>query len=56
MWSPNIILTIVGVAGLIRVGRESGSTRGGDFQEVLDAIRHLWRRFRERHVMVRIRA
>jgi lipopolysaccharide export system permease protein len=46
MWSPNIILTIVGVIGLIRVSRESGSTRGGDFQEVADAIRHLWRRIR----------
>ena len=34
MWAPNIILTIVGVIGLIRVSRESGSTRGGDFQEV----------------------
>jgi lipopolysaccharide export system permease protein len=44
MWSPNILLTILGVLGLIRVSRESGSTRGGDFQEVLDGIRHLvWR-------------
>jgi hypothetical protein len=48
MWSPNIVLTIVGVLGLIRVSRESGSTRGGDFQEVVDAIRHLWRRIRHR--------
>jgi lipopolysaccharide export system permease protein len=48
MWAPNIILTVVGILGLIRVSRESGSTRGGDFQEVLDAIRHLWRRLRQR--------
>jgi lipopolysaccharide export system permease protein len=48
MWAPNIVLTIVGVLGLIRVSRESGSTRGGDFQEVLDGIRHLWRRLRQR--------
>ncbi|HEY7479405.1 MAG TPA: LptF/LptG family permease [Gemmatimonadales bacterium] len=53
MWSPNIILTIVGVLGLIRVSRESGSTRGGDFQEVVDAIRHLWRRIRHRSFPVR---
>jgi lipopolysaccharide export system permease protein len=46
MWTPNIILTVLGVLGLIRVSRESGSTRGGDFQEVLDSIRHLWRRLR----------
>jgi lipopolysaccharide export system permease protein len=44
MWSPNIILTIIGVIGLIRVSRESGSTRGGDFQEVLEAIRHVFKR------------
>jgi hypothetical protein len=30
------------------VSRESGSTRGGDFQEILDGIRHLFRRFRRR--------
>jgi lipopolysaccharide export system permease protein len=52
MWTPNIVLTILGVLGLIRVSRESGSTRGGDFQEVLDAIRHLWRRVRHRRPAV----
>jgi lipopolysaccharide export system permease protein len=41
MWLPNIVLTIIGVFGLLRVSRESGSTRGGDFQEILDGIRHL---------------
>ena len=46
MWAPNIILTVIGVIGLIRVSRESGSTRGGDFEEVLDAVRHLYRRVR----------
>ena len=56
MWSPNIMLTVVGVIGLIRVSRESGSTRGGDFQEVLDAIRHLWRRARGRWDEARGRA
>jgi lipopolysaccharide export system permease protein len=48
MWTPNIVLTILGVVGLLRVNRESGSTRGGDFQEVLDAIRHFLRRLRQR--------
>jgi lipopolysaccharide export system permease protein len=46
MWTPNIMLTLVGLLGLVRVSRESGSTRGGDFQEVLDGIRHLFRRLR----------
>jgi lipopolysaccharide export system permease protein len=46
MWSPNIVLTVLGVLGLIRVSRESGSTRGGDFQEMIDAVRHLFRRVR----------
>jgi lipopolysaccharide export system permease protein len=46
MWTPNIVLTVFGLLGLVRVSRESGSTRGGDFQEVLDGIRHLFRRLR----------
>ncbi|MFL5548149.1 MAG: LptF/LptG family permease, partial [Gemmatimonadales bacterium] len=46
MWTPNIVLTIVGILGLVRVSRESGSTRGGDFQEILDGVRHLLRRIR----------
>jgi lipopolysaccharide export system permease protein len=46
MWLPNIVLTILGVLGLIRVSRETGSTRGGDFQEIIDSIRYLLRRLR----------
>jgi lipopolysaccharide export system permease protein len=46
MWTPNIVLTILGVIGLIRVSRESGTTRGGDFQEILEGVRHLGRRIR----------
>jgi lipopolysaccharide export system permease protein len=52
MWTPNIILTIVGILGLVWVRRETGSARGGDFQEVVDAIRHLWRRLRQRRPAV----
>ena len=48
MWAPNIVLTVLGLIGLIRVSRESGSTRGGDFQEILDGVRHLFRRLRRR--------
>ena len=44
MWAPNIVLTVIGLIGLFKVSRESGSTRGGDFQEVLEGIRHLFRR------------
>ena len=46
MWLPNIVLTVLGLIGLIRVSRESGSTRGGDFQEVVDGVRHLFRGLR----------
>jgi lipopolysaccharide export system permease protein len=46
MWLPNIVLTILGVLGLVRVSRESGTTRGGDFQEIIDSVRHLFRRVR----------
>jgi lipopolysaccharide export system permease protein len=46
MWTPNIVLTILGIIGLVRVSRESGTTRGGDFQEILDGVRNLLRRVR----------
>jgi lipopolysaccharide export system permease protein len=46
MWTPNIVLTVLGIMGLLRVSRESGTTRGGDFQEVLEGVRHLLRRLR----------
>ena len=46
MWTPNIVLTVLGILGLVRVSRESGTTRGGDFQEILDGVRHLLRRIR----------
>src|SRR4051812_31515473 len=41
MWTPNILLTVVGLLGLIKVSRESGSTRGGDFQELFDGVKRL---------------
>jgi LPS export ABC transporter permease LptG len=44
MWAPNILLTVIGLFGLFKVSRESGSTRGGDFQELIDAVKHQLRR------------
>ena len=44
MWAPNIVLTVLGIIGLARVSRESGTTRGGDFQEILESVGHLFRR------------
>jgi LPS export ABC transporter permease LptG len=41
MWTPNILLTVLGLIGLLKVSRESGSTRGGDFQELIDGLKHL---------------
>jgi LPS export ABC transporter permease LptG len=44
MWTPNILLTALGLMGLVKVSRESGSTRGGDFHELIDGVRNLLRR------------
>jgi lipopolysaccharide export system permease protein len=44
MWLPNLILTAAGVVGLILVNRQPGLNRGGDFRELLDAIRYRFRR------------
>ena len=46
MWSPNIVLTIIGLLGLLWVSRESGSTRGGDFREMVEGLAHLANRLR----------
>ena len=38
MWASNCIFVVVGIIGLFRVSRESGSTRGGDFSELFDTL------------------
>ncbi len=44
MWSPILILSTIGLAGLMLVSREMGSTRGGDWEEVSQWFRDLVRR------------
>ena len=39
MWMANILFTIVGLVLLARMGRESGSSRGGDMREMIDLMR-----------------
>jgi len=46
MWGPNVLLLAIAVVGLVSVHRESGSTRGGDFAEIGDALRRFLRRRR----------
>ena len=46
MWGPNLIFTALGLIGLGLVNRESGSTRGGDLQEMAEGIRRQLRRLR----------
>jgi hypothetical protein len=38
MWASNCIFAVIGIIGLIRVSRESGSTRGGDFSDLLETV------------------
>ncbi|MFZ5623286.1 MAG: LptF/LptG family permease [Gemmatimonadota bacterium] len=38
MWSPIVLLTVVGVWGLILANRWGGSTRGGDLAELFDIL------------------
>ena len=44
MWLPNLILTAAGAVGLVLVNRQPGLNRGGDFRELIDAIRYRLRR------------
>lgn len=39
MWWPNIILLSVGLVGLVRVNRETGSTRGGDLGDMVESVK-----------------
>ncbi|MEP6992448.1 MAG: LptF/LptG family permease [bacterium] len=41
MWGTNVILTAVGIVLLFRMGRDSGSSRGGGIREWLDQRRFL---------------
>jgi len=44
MWIANAVFLLLALVLLSRMGRESGSSRGGDFREVLDNIRYRFRR------------
>jgi lipopolysaccharide export system permease protein len=44
MWIANAVFLLLALVLLARMGKESGSSRGGDFREVLDNIRYRFRR------------
>ncbi len=46
MWSPNMIFAAVGSVWLLRVNKESGSTRGGDLAELWENLTGRFRRKR----------
>ena len=48
MWAPNVMFTLMGLVGLLRVNRELGSTRGGDVAELADLLRRQVARWRKR--------
>ena len=41
MWAANVILTGVGILLMVRMGRESATSRGGDLSEFTDGVRAL---------------
>ncbi|MGH7732632.1 MAG: LptF/LptG family permease, partial [Gemmatimonadales bacterium] len=46
MWAPNVVLLVAALIGIRRVSRESGSTRGGDLNDLFEAIFGRFRRAR----------
>ncbi|HSR89992.1 MAG TPA: LptF/LptG family permease [Gemmatimonadales bacterium] len=46
MWAPNIIFAVLGIFGIYRVSRESGSTRGGDLADLWESLTGRFRRKR----------
>ena len=51
MWAANILLTIVGIFLWTRMGRETATSRGGDFGEMIEIVRNFFRR--DRHAVRR---
>lgn len=43
MWAANILLTAVGAVLLFRMGRETATSRGGDFGEMIEIVAGLFR-------------
>jgi hypothetical protein len=39
MWFPNVVFTLLGLAFVSRMGRESASNRGGGMDELLFTLR-----------------
>jgi lipopolysaccharide export system permease protein len=50
MWATNIILTLVGLVLLARMGRETATTRGGDFGDLVQTLRRFLLFGRQREV------
>jgi lipopolysaccharide export system permease protein len=46
MWAPNVIFAVLGLIGVYKVSRESGSTRGGDLADLWDTLTGRFRRRR----------
>jgi hypothetical protein len=44
MWIANAVFGALALILLARMGKESGSARGGDLREVVDNIRYRFRR------------
>ena len=44
MWAPNLILLAGALIGIWRVSRESGSTRGGDWKDLMESLFGRFRR------------
>jgi hypothetical protein len=38
IWTTNVVMSLAGIWGLVLVGRESGSTRGGDLAELFSTL------------------
>jgi thermostable 8-oxoguanine DNA glycosylase len=44
MWIANAVFLVIALILLANMGKESGSSRGGDFREVLDNIKYRFKR------------
>jgi hypothetical protein len=56
MWAANVVFTLVAIPLALRMGRASGSNRGGGIGEWIDSIRFRLNRRRQTRPMASARA
>ena len=56
MWIANVVFGTLALILLARMGKESGTARGGDLREMMESVRHRFRKRPRTSIATRARA